>query len=312
MSRQPIATVFGGTRIGNRELFTPENGLEKFFAILAAHNVTTIDTAQSYGNSQSTIGQVKAGDRFVIDTKWSPLWDQPTTAWATKDQIINSAKDSVQKLRVNQVDIFYLHRPDPNTPISETLFAVNEVYMCGVFRRFGLSGFPASEVEAIYNYCVEKGYPLPMVYQGSYNPLNRYKDTVLLPTLRKLGMSFYAYGPSAGGFLGKTVAQVEEIAGNIALVSATCRPYVSNPKFLEALAKWNAVADSEGVSGAELAYRWVAYHSALNRDNGDALIIGASSPKQLEETLNGIEKGPLSDKACAGVHDVWESIKGES
>ena len=103
MSRQPIVTVFGGTRIGNRELFTPENGLEEFLEILVAHSVTTIDTAQSYGNSQSTIGQVKAGDRFTIDTKWSPLWDQPTKAWATKDQIISSTKDSIQKLGVKQV-----------------------------------------------------------------------------------------------------------------------------------------------------------------------------------------------------------------
>lgn len=55
------------------------------------------------------------------------------------------------------------------------------------------------------------------------------------------------------------------------------------------------------MSGAELAYLWVAYHSALDRDNGDALIVGTSSPEQLEETLNGIEKRPLSDTACAGV-----------
>ncbi|KAI0125488.1 putative aldehyde reductase [Xylariales sp. AK1849] len=291
MSRQPITTVFGGTRIGNRPLFMPENGLEKFFDILTAHNATAIDTAQSYGDSQATIGQVKAGDRFAIDTKWSPPY-----------QITTSATDSIRKLGVNQVDIFYLHRPDPKTPISETLSAVNSVYLRGVFRRFGLSGFPVSEIEAVYSHCVEKDYPLPTVYQGSYSPLHRYKETVLLPTLRKLGMSFYAYGPSAGG----------EMSRNIALVSATCRPYIGNPKFSEVLAKWNAVADGEGVSGAELAYRWVAYHSALNRENGDALIIGASSPEQLEETLNGIEKGPLSDKACAGVHDIWENIQDES
>jgi len=99
----PIATVFGGTRIGNRQLFTPENALEKFFDILVAYSVTTIDTAQSYGNSQATIGQVKAGDRFAIDTKWSPPWKEPDIAWATKEQITNSAKDSIQKLGVNQV-----------------------------------------------------------------------------------------------------------------------------------------------------------------------------------------------------------------
>lgn len=181
-----------------------------------------------------------------------------------------------------------------------------------MFRRFGLSGFPVSEVEAVYNHCVKEDYPLPAVYQGSYNPLSRKKETALLPTLRRLGMSFYAYGPSAGGFLGKTVAQAGEMAQNIALVSGTCRPYVGKPKFLEVLARWNAIADGEGISGAELAYRWVAYHSALRRGDGDALIIGASSPEQLQETLAGIEKGPLSDKACVGVHTIWESIKDES
>ena len=100
---EPIATIFGGTRIGNRPLFTPENSLEKFLDILAVHRVTTIDTAQSYGNSEAVIGQIKAGDRFTIDTKWSPSWDKPGIAWATTDQIINSARHSIQKLGVNQV-----------------------------------------------------------------------------------------------------------------------------------------------------------------------------------------------------------------
>lgn len=125
-------------------------------------------------------------------------------------------------------------------------------------------------------------------------------------------MSFYAYGPSAGGFLGKTVAQAEKMANDISLVSATCRPYVGDSKFLEALDKWNAVADGEDVSGAELAYRWIAYHSALSRDAGDAMIIGTSSPEQLQDTLDGIENGPLSDKACDGVHDIWENIQHQS
>lgn len=105
------------------------------------------------------------------------------------------------------------------------------------------------------------------------------------------------------------MAQAKEMARNIALISSTCRPYASNPKFLEILAKWNAVVKGEGVDGAELAYRWVAYHSALSRVRGDALVIGASSLEQLDETLNGIRKGPLSDKAWAAIHNIWEDIK---
>lgn len=196
------------------------------------------------------------------------------------------------------------------TPISETLAAVNTIHKRGVFRRFGLSGFPITEIEAIYSHCTDHSYPLPVVYQGSYNPLNRHKETALLLTLRRLGISFYVYGTSAGGFLGKSVAQAKEMADSDAYVSATCRPYLHNPIFLEILAQWNAVAEIEGVSSAELAYRWVAYHSALRSDHGDAFIIGASSPEQLDETLSGIEKGPLSVNACVSIHEIWEKVKG--
>ncbi|KAJ2979158.1 hypothetical protein NQ176_g3418 [Zarea fungicola] len=309
MTQQPVDIVFGGTRIGNRELFKPENRLNEFFAVLTAHGVATIDTAQSYGNSEETLGQTSAGDAFTIDTKWSPpSFTESSVAWATKEQIRSSAEESIRKLRV-AAGIFYLHRPDPLTPIAETLWAVNEVHQRGHFERFGLSGFPPEEVEAIYHYCGEKGYPLPAIYQGSYNPLSRYKETELLPTLRRLGIGFYGYGPSAGGFLGKTVAEATDMAKTINTVSAARRPYISDAKFLEALGRWNCIAEAEGVSSAELAYRWITYHSALDRANGDAVIIGSSSPEQLKDTLDGIDKGPLSADACESIQRIWESVR---
>lgn len=308
MMRRPVATVFGGTRIGNRELFKPETNLESFLAILSAHSITTIDTAQAYGNSEAALGKVRAGKRFTLDTKWSPSSWTETTPWATRDRITETAKDSIEKLGMT-AGTFYLHKMDPLTPFPETLAAVNEVYRRGHFRRLGLSGFPPRDIEAVYSHCADQGYPLPAVYQGSYNPLSRDKETALFPTLRKLGIAFYAFGPSAGGFLGKTVAQAEEMGKNgMSAVSATCKPYLRVPKYLDALAQWNALADKEGVSAAEMAYRWMAHHSALDGEQGDAVIIGTSSPEQLEETLTGIEKGPLSDEACDGIQKIWESV----
>ncbi|KAL7974652.1 Aldo/keto reductase [Trichoderma sp. SZMC 28014] len=308
---QPVTPVFGGTRIGNREQFMPHTHLETFLKTLTRHHITKIDTAQAYGSSEATLGRVQAGSRFVIDTKWSPpSWTESSIPWATSERIIRSAEESINKLAVDQVDIFYLHRPDPMTPISETLAAVNAIHKRGVFLRFGLSGFPATEIEAIYNHCADHSYPLPVVYQGSYNPLNRHKETALLLTLRRLRISFYAYGTLAGGFLGKTAAQAREMADNGAHVSATCRPYLRDAYFLEILAQWNTIAETEGVSPAELTYRWVAHHSALRSDHGDAFIIGASSPEQLDETLSGIEKGPLSETACSSIQEIWEKVKG--
>lgn len=304
-----IDVIFGGTRIGNRPLFMPDNNLGDFFDILAKHGVTVIDTAQCYGNSEATLGQIKAGDRFTIDTKWSPAsWGESGWGWATTANIIDSGAESIKKLGV-AARVFYLHKADPKTPIAETLLGVNELFKRGAFQKFGLSGFSAAEVERVHNHCVENGYPLPTVYQGSYNPIGRSKETTLFPTLRKLNMAFYAYGPSAGGFLGKTSEWVKEMAGDLSSVSATCKPYVRDPKYVAILETWHSIANKEGITGAELAYRWVAHHSPLSRDSGDALIIGVSSPEQLEETLSGIANGPLSAASCESIQEIWDDLE---
>ena len=205
------------------------------------------------------------------------------------------------------MNVFYLHKPDPNTPISETLDAVDHVYKRGRFMRFGLSGCSAAQVEEVHNHCRENDYVLPTVYQGSYNPLSRSKETTLFPTLRRLEISFYAYGVSAGGFLCKSPEMAAELARDMAAVSATCRPYLQQEKYAVALAAWNAVAHDEGITGAELVYRWVTHHSALSA-RSDAVILGASSPAQLEQTLTAIERGPLSGSACAAVHRIMDVL----
>jgi aryl-alcohol dehydrogenase-like predicted oxidoreductase len=90
------------------------------------------------------------------------------------------------------------------------------------------------------------------------------------------------------------------------------REMYMKPSYLEALSKWEAIANEEGVTRAELAYRWVTYNSPLKKEQGDAIIVGASSTEQLEQTLSGIEKGPLSNKAVEGIDKIWEEIKHEA
>lgn len=310
-SQQPIKVVFGTGAVGNNEPFISEEYLNKIFSTLEAHKVTTLDTAQLYGNSEQRLGELHAGDRFTIDTKWLGGWN---AGWATKDNIVSSAKESLKKLGVKQVDVFYLHSPDPDTPLEQTLEGVNEVYKTGAFKRFGLSNYTADAVQKAYDIAKERGWVLPTVYQGNYNPVARKQETVLFPTLRKLGIAFYAYSPLAGGFLTKTAQQVRDGAGrfNEQVIGGMYRQLYARPTLLDALDKWAQIADAENVSRAELAYRWVAYHSPLKPEQGDALIIGASSVEQLEQTLTGIEKGPLSDKAVKAIDQVWEQVKDEA
>lgn len=121
---QPVAIVFGGTRIGNRELFMLDTHLETFLTTLTLHHVTKIDTAQAYGNFEATLGTIQVGNRFIIDTKWSPpSWNKSSTPWATKDRIIRSAEESIQKLAVNQVSLASL--PYKSTSLYHRQYFVN-------------------------------------------------------------------------------------------------------------------------------------------------------------------------------------------
>ena len=104
-------------------------------------------------------------------------------------------------MKCDSVDTLYLHFPDPNTPIEESLSACAELYNGGKFKRFGLSNFPAWQVAHIWHICDRNDWPKPSVYQGLYNALSRAIEPELIPMLRDFDIPFYAYNPLAGGIL---------------------------------------------------------------------------------------------------------------
>ena len=212
------------------------------------------------------------------------------------------------------MDIFYLHAPEESAPLEDTLAGVNEVYKAGLFKRFGVSNYVAADVEKVVKICKEKGFVAPTVYQGNYSPVARLQEEKLFPTLRQHGLAFYAYSPLAGGFLTKTAQQVKDGAGRFGeqAIGGMYRNLYMRPAFLDVLTKWESTAKDEGCSRADLAYRWVAYNSPLDREYGDAIIVGASSCEQLEQTLSGMDKGPLSEKSVKAIDAMWEEIKHEA
>jgi aflatoxin B1 aldehyde reductase len=127
--------------------------------------------------------------------------------------------------------------------------------------------------------------------------------------------SFYAYSPLAGGFLVKSRDDIVARKGRF----DPSRKYgdlynkrFNRPCFLDALDKWAAVAEQEGTTKADLAYRWVKYNSALKPEYGDGIIIGARSLEQLEQTLKGLQSGPVSEVAAKAIDEIWEGVKGEA
>lgn len=162
----------------------------------------------------------------------------------------------------------------------------------------------------------EKGFIAPTVYQGNYSPVARKQEELLFPVLRKHGIAFYAYSPLAGGFLTKTRVQVEEATATrfntSTWVGKVYSTLYNKQSFLNALSKWEAISVESDIPKAELAYRWMAHHSQLKGDNGDALIFGATKLEQIRETIQGIKRGPLPDKVAKQVEEIWELVKHEA
>lgn len=312
-----INVVFGTATYNEPKMgFATKEDMAKPFDILEKYGIHHLDTAQAYGNfkTETMLGEVTpAGKGFYFDTKWpGGMTGQPMAS--SKEAIISSAKRSLENLHVSWVDVFYMHCPDKQTPIEDTLEGINEVYDSGAFKRFGLSNYSVSDVEAIHKICKDKGYVLPSVYQGNYSPIARLPETKLFPTLRRLNISFYAYSPLAGGFLTKTKAQIAAGAGrfNKEAIRGAYHAMFVKPAYVEALAEWEAAALQADCSKAELAYRWVAFHSPLAREHGDAILVGANGPEQLEQTLEGLTRGPLAGETVGRIEAIWESVKHEA
>ncbi|KAI6715646.1 aldehyde reductase [Diplocarpon mali] len=323
MAQEAPAVVFGSAGVA---AFSDEQ-LVEIFGILDKHHVKEIDTARLYGPSESILGKHGAPKRYAIHTK--ALGFQPGVMG--KQGVLDSIATSFQDLGVeqvrgfkmsrarrvltSQVDIFYLHSPDPATPIEETLSAIREIYAAGKFKRARLMS--SQQQERLYDIQTKANSVRPSVFQGNYNAVARHMESDLFPLLRKLNISFYAYSPIAGGFLVKESQQLRDqsIAGRFGANSQIGDMYIkmyTKPSLLEALDEWGVIAKDAGVPKAALAYRWIAYHSALKASCGDAIIIGASRPSQVEDTLSYIEAGPLDAKIAERASGLWKQIEKDA
>jgi aflatoxin B1 aldehyde reductase len=256
------------------------------------------------------LGKTDVAEWATIDSKVASFVPGSHSA----EKIKASIEASVSALSPAKMNILYLHAPDRQTPFAETLEEVSKAYKDKKFAKFGLSNYSPQEVEEIVKLCVDNNWVKPTVYQGQYNAISRLSETDLLPILRKHGMSYYAYSPSASGiFTGKLSAQSTEIKGGRFDSNSNVGKLYSGqylkPELLDAAAKVHKEAEVKGLSGHEVALRWVLHHSALDASKGDAMIIGASSVKQLEENLRICEQGPLPEELVQLLERTWNVAK---
>lgn len=162
----------------------------------------------------------------------------------------------------------------------------------------------------------ERNYVSPTVYQGNYSAFARHAETELFPVLRKYGIAFYAYSPSAGGFLAKTSDTLRQ-GGTGRWDAETWYGKIYNAMYtktllLDGLDAWNSLAEQEGISGIEMAYRWIVHSSKLDGALGDAVIVGARTAEQLQETVAWVKKGPLGEEATKRIDEIWKMVASDA
>ncbi|CAK9108396.1 Aflatoxin B1 aldehyde reductase member 2 (rAFAR2) (Succinic semialdehyde reductase) (SSA reductase) [Durusdinium trenchii] len=320
----PLRVVLGTmTMAGQVDRDTSEQMLDLFAGAESVKRHLTagraeLDTATMYqhGATERLLGSIlgKRGDLkpgLLLASKVNPFKGYGDSL--RPESVRKQCLQALNALKLDTLDVLYLHAPDHGTRIESTLQAMQELYLEGRFRELGLSNYSAWETVHIYHLCKQKGYVLPTLYQGMYNAITRDVERELLPALKTLGIRFYAYNPLAGGFLsGKHAAMVQfpkDGRFGESEWGIKYRDRFWKPEYFEALDLVKAACKRSAIPMAAASVRWVMHHSELVGGDNDAIILGASSLRHLEENLNAAAQGPLPAHIVASFDQAWAITK---
>ena len=288
-------------------------GAARLVELFAGRGHRELDTAYVYneGATETLLGELRA-EGAVADLPVAGKANPAEFGGLTPASVERQLATSLERLGTDALDLFYLHMPDLDTPIEDTLRAVAEQHAAGRFRRFGLSNYAAWQVAEIVGLCEANGWPRPVVYQGMYNALTRDVERELLPCLAHHGIAFYAYNPLAGGLLSGKYRSVDDLpddgrfAGN-----EMYRARYWKPDYFEAVGRFADLSRRHDVEPAAAALRWLVHHSALadDADGGHAVILGATSEAHLVANLDACEAGALPDELVAALDEGWETVR---
>jgi aryl-alcohol dehydrogenase-like predicted oxidoreductase len=267
----------------------------------AAGGVTFLDTADVYplGGSLDTVGRTEdilgrwlQGRRheFVVATKCAgAMGARPWDRGASRKHVLDAIEGSLRRLRTDYVDLYQLHHPDPETPIDETLRALDDVVRAGKARYVGCSNFPAWQVARALGRSEVLGAARFDSVQPRYNLLFRQIERELLPLCQLEGLGVIPYNPLAGGFLsGKHRRDAGPTAGTRFTLGTAAERYQARYWHAREFATVEALlplAREAGMPLARLALAWVLAHPAVT-----APIVGASRPAQLDDVLPAVQK----------------------
>ena len=275
------------------------------------HGITHFDLANNYGpvygSAEETMGRLMEEDfrpyrdELFISTKAGyDMWPGPYGNWGSRKYLMASLDQSLKRMKIDYVDLFYSHRYDPETPLEETLQALVDIVHQGKALYVGISNWPLEPLKFGYDYLKAHDVPL-LIYQGRLNMLDRKpQETGITDFCAEKGIGFIAFSPLAQGLLTDRYLNCKSTAeGKVNGVPEGSR--MSKGKFLkeemltpELLAKlkhYNEIAESRGESLAEMALAWILHQKAVT-----SVLVGASSTAQLEKNLKCVSAAPFDEQ----------------
>lgn len=263
--------------------------------------ITHFDLANNYGHpargkAEENFGSIlksdlgKYRDELFISTKAGfDFWPGPYGNWGSRKYLMGSLDQSLKRMGLDYVDVFYHHRPDPETPLEETMGALSDIVRQGKALYVGISNYQAEEAKQAIAILKENGTPC-LLHQPRYNMLERWVEDGLLDVLDESGTGCIAYSPLAQGALTDRYLKGIPADSRAAREGTTVGGRYLSPENLEKIRSLNEIALERGQSLAQMALAWV-----LRRREVTSVLIGASSTAQLENSTACLEHLEFSE-----------------
>jgi L-glyceraldehyde 3-phosphate reductase len=298
----------------DRPIETQRAILRRAFDLGVTHFDLANNYGPPYGTAETNFGRIlredfgALRDELVISTKagWD-MWPGPYGFGGSRKYLLASLEQSLQRMGLDHVDVFYSHRFDPDTPIDETMGALDAAVRQGKARYVGISSYSAERTAEAVGILRELGTPL-VIHQPNYNMLNRWIEADLLDTLDEHGVGCIAFAPLAQGML--TARYLDGVPeGSRASRGASLETDWLTEENLGHIRALNEIAGSRGQTLAQMAIAWV-----LRDPRVTSALIGASSVEQLEDSLGAVRRLGFTDEELAAIEphavdagvDLWK------
>jgi L-glyceraldehyde 3-phosphate reductase len=256
--------------------------------------ITHFDLANNYGpppgSAEETLGMIIGKDlkpyrdELIISTKagyW--MWPGPYGEWGSKKYLVASLDQSLKRMNLDYVDIFYSHRPDPDTPLEETMSALDQIVRQGKALYAGISNYSAEQTEKAFKILNKLGTPC-LIHQAKYSMFDRWVENGLLDVLEKSGSGCIAFSPLAQGLLTDRYLDGIPEGSRASKAHGFLRPQQITDEKIDKVKKLNSIAKSRGQTLAQMAIAWLLKDPRLT-----SVLIGVSKTEQLDNCLAAIK-----------------------